>query len=150
MCLCRMMKMPVDEYSKFLEELCKNKKVDVKEIKEKLTTCGVPGFSSSSSYVRRHYSMGGWVRASQTTVDTSRLPEQGFGTSMAPSRVDDAASKAASTVERLTDASKYTGAHKQRFDETGKGKGIAGRKDLPDSSGYVQGYINKDSYNKTH
>nr|CAD7435147.1 unnamed protein product [Timema monikensis] len=95
--------------SKFLEELCKNKKVDVKEIKEKLTTCGVPGFSSSS-----------------------------------------AASKAASTVERLTDASKYTGAHKQRFDETGKGKGIAGRKDLPDSSGYVQGYINKDSYNKTH
>nr|CAD7439536.1 unnamed protein product [Timema bartmani] len=33
--------------------------------------------------------MGGWMRASQTTVDTSRLSEQGFGTSMAPSRVDD-------------------------------------------------------------
>nr|CAD7444041.1 unnamed protein product [Timema bartmani] len=32
---------------------------------------------------------GGWVRASQTTVDTSRLSEQDFGTSMAPSRVDD-------------------------------------------------------------
>nr|CAD7411219.1 unnamed protein product [Timema cristinae] len=42
------------------------------------------------SYVRRHYSMGGWVRASQTTVDTSRLSEQGFGTSMTPTRVDDA------------------------------------------------------------
>nr|CAD7602941.1 unnamed protein product [Timema genevievae] len=33
--------------------------------------------------------MGGWMRASQTSVDTSRLSEQGFGTSMAPSRVDD-------------------------------------------------------------
>lgn len=60
------------------------------------------------------------------------------------------AGKAASTVDRLTDVSKYTGSHKQRFDETGKGKGIAGRKDLPDQSGYVQGYQNKDTYNKAH
>nr|CAD7456727.1 unnamed protein product [Timema tahoe] len=41
------------------------------------------------SYVRRHYSMGGCVRASKTTFVTSRLSEQGFGTSVAPSRVDD-------------------------------------------------------------
>lgn len=61
-----------------------------------------------------------------------------------------AAGKAASTVDRLTDVSKYTGSHKQRFDETGRGKGIAGRKDLPDQSGYVQGYQNKDTYNKAH
>lgn len=60
------------------------------------------------------------------------------------------AGKAASTVDRLTDVTKYTGSHKQRFDETGKGKGIAGRKDLPDQSGYVQGYQNKDTYNKGH
>jgi hypothetical protein len=53
-------------------------------------------------------------------------------------------------VERLTDTSRYTGAHKQRFDESGKGKGIAGRKDVPDSSGYVQGYQHKDSYSKNH
>nr|CAD7448595.1 unnamed protein product [Timema bartmani] len=45
------------------------------------------------SYVRRHYSMGGWVRASQTTFDTSRLSEQGFGTSVAPSRVNDVITK---------------------------------------------------------
>lgn len=57
--------------------------------------------------------------------------------------------KAASTVDRLTDVSKYTGSHKQRFDESGKGKGIAGRKDIPDQSGYVQGYQNKDTY-KAH
>lgn len=59
------------------------------------------------------------------------------------------AGKAASTVDRLTDVSKYTGSHKQRFDEAGKGKGIAGRKDMPDTSGYVQGYQNKDTY-KAH
>ncbi|KAL3284230.1 hypothetical protein HHI36_018393 [Cryptolaemus montrouzieri] len=52
--------------------------------------------------------------------------------------------KATSTVERLTDTSKYTGSHKQRFDETGKGKGIAGRKDIPNSSGYVQGFSKKN------
>ena len=58
--------------------------------------------------------------------------------------------KAAAAVERLTDVSKYTGSHKQRFDEAGKGKGIAGRKDVQDGSGYVQGYKDKDTYNKTH
>jgi len=60
------------------------------------------------------------------------------------------AGKVAATVERLTDPAKYTGSHKERFDEAGKGKGIAGRKDLVDSSGYVSGYVNKDSYDKVH
>lgn len=58
--------------------------------------------------------------------------------------------KAAETVARLTDTSKYTGSHRQRFDDTGKGKGIAGRKDLPDQSGYVTGYGHKNTYDKTH
>ncbi|XP_010837710.1 PREDICTED: tubulin polymerization-promoting protein family member 2 isoform X1 [Bison bison bison] len=39
-------------------------------------------------------------------------------------------------VSRLTDTSKYTGTHKERFDESGKGKGIAGREDVTDNSGY--------------
>ncbi|XP_072380166.1 tubulin polymerization-promoting protein homolog [Diabrotica undecimpunctata] len=51
--------------------------------------------------------------------------------------------KAAAAVDRLTDTSKYTGTHKQRFDDTGKGKGIAGRKDMVDSSGYVSGFQHK-------
>ena len=51
-----------------------------------------------------------------------------------------------SAVDRLTDTSKYTGSHKERFDESGKGKGVAGRKDLHDNSGYVSGYKNKDTY----
>lgn len=50
-------------------------------------------------------------------------------------------------VARLTDVSKYTGTHKERFDaETGKGKGIEGREDIADDSGYVQGYKNKGTY----
>ena len=54
-----------------------------------------------------------------------------------------------SAVERLTDTSKYTGSHKERFDESGKGKGVAGRKDLHDNSGYVTGYKKKDACDTT-
>lgn len=61
-----------------------------------------------------------------------------------------AKSKADAAVERLTDVTKYTGSHKQRFDESGKGRGIAGRKDVSESSGYVSGYKDKDTYAKTH
>lgn len=53
-------------------------------------------------------------------------------------------------VDRLTDTSKYTGAHKERFDESGKGKGIAGREDVTDGAGYVQGYKEKGTYDKKH
>lgn len=52
-------------------------------------------------------------------------------------------SKATAAVDRLTDTSKYTGTHKQRFDDSGKGKGIAGRKDIVDTSGYVSGFQHK-------
>ncbi|GFS10184.1 tubulin polymerization-promoting protein family member 2 [Elysia marginata] len=52
------------------------------------------------------------------------------------------------TTARLTDTSKYTGTHKERFDESGKGKGIAGREDLANTSGYVQGYKNEGAYEK--
>jgi p25-alpha len=61
-----------------------------------------------------------------------------------------ASSKVPNAVDRLTDVTRYTGSHKQRFDETGKGRGLAGRKDVPDATGYVQGYQNKDSYSKMH
>ncbi|XP_047481761.1 G patch domain-containing protein 8-like [Penaeus chinensis] len=55
-----------------------------------------------------------------------------------------------SAVDRLTDTKKFTGSHRLRFDATGRGKGMAGRKDLPDNSGYVSGYRNKNTYDKTH
>ncbi|PIK63004.1 putative tubulin polymerization-promoting protein family member 2-like isoform X2 [Apostichopus japonicus] len=53
-------------------------------------------------------------------------------------------------TERLTDTSKYTGSHKERFNEDGKGRGIQGRKDTPDTSGYVTGYGDKGKYDETH
>ena len=55
-------------------------------------------------------------------------------------------------VDRLTDSSKYTGSHKERFDESGKGKGIEGRVDRDDkvAEGYVGVYKEKDTYDETH
>lgn len=54
------------------------------------------------------------------------------------------------TVSRLTDTSKYTGSHKERFDATGKGKGKEGRVDAPSKDGYVAGYKNRNTFDKTH
>ncbi|VDK45831.1 unnamed protein product [Anisakis simplex] len=51
---------------------------------------------------------------------------------------------------RLTDHTKYTGAHKERFDAEGKGKGKAGREDVKSETGYVAAYKNKDTYDKAH
>ncbi|XP_065316527.1 tubulin polymerization-promoting protein family member 2-like isoform X2 [Gordionus sp. m RMFG-2023] len=42
-------------------------------------------------------------------------------------------------VSRLTDSSKFTGTHKERFDEAGKGKGLDGRREKCSNNGYVQG-----------
>lgn len=50
----------------------------------------------------------------------------------------------------LTDTKQYTGTHKERFDEEGKGKGKEGRVDIPDDSGYVQAYKEKGTYDETH
>ncbi len=58
-----------------------------------------------------------------------------------PKKVDDVTS-------RLTDTSKYTGSHKERFDKTGKGKGIAGRKELHKNDGYVGTYKGAGSFEK--
>ena len=66
----------------------------------------------------------------------------------------DKATKAvkAGAVDRLTDTSKYTGSHKERFDDSGKGKGLDGRRDMDAkaSEGYVGNYKGMDSYDKTH
>jgi hypothetical protein len=37
---------------------------------------------------------------------------------------------------RMTDTSAYTGTHKQRFDESGKGRGLEGRDSVPKGLGY--------------
>ncbi|XP_018596208.2 tubulin polymerization-promoting protein isoform X1 [Scleropages formosus] len=55
---------------------------------------------------------------------------------------------ASPTVSRLTDTTKFTGSHKERFDETGRGKGKAGRVEIVDTSGYVSGYKHAGTYEK--
>lgn len=55
---------------------------------------------------------------------------------------------ATGNVGGLTDASKYTGAHKERFDADGKGKGIEGRVDRSDNSGYVGNYKGAGTYDE--
>lgn len=55
---------------------------------------------------------------------------------------------ASPTVSRLTDTTKFTGSHKERFDDTGRGKGKAGRVDVVDTSGYVSGYKHRGTYEK--
>jgi len=46
-------------------------------------------------------------------------------------------------IDRLTDTSKYTGSHKERFDASGKGKGIEGRREVGDKSGYTAAFKSK-------
>lgn len=49
-------------------------------------------------------------------------------------------------VDRLTDSSRYTGSHKERFDESGRGRGRQGREELAENTGYVGAYKNAGSY----
>ncbi|XP_025044888.2 tubulin polymerization-promoting protein family member 2-like isoform X1 [Pelodiscus sinensis] len=67
-----------------------------------------------------------------------------------PANVGVTKATTAGGVDRLTDTSKYTGSHKERFDESGKGKGIAGREDMTDNSGYVGAYKGSGTYDKKH
>ncbi|XP_067856668.1 tubulin polymerization-promoting protein [Heptranchias perlo] len=52
------------------------------------------------------------------------------------------------TLTRLTDTSKFTGSHKERFDQCGKGKGRAGREYLVHDTGYVAGYKHAGTYDQ--
>ncbi|KAF6721024.1 Tubulin polymerization-promoting protein family member 3 [Oryzias melastigma] len=50
-------------------------------------------------------------------------------------------------VDRLTDTSRYTGSHKERFDESGRGKGREGREEIVENTGYVGAYKNAGTFN---
>ncbi|MEQ2266074.1 Tubulin polymerization-promoting protein member 3, partial [Xenotaenia resolanae] len=54
----------------------------------------------------------------------------------------------AAAVERLTDSTKYTGSHKEQFDDSGKEKGKGGREDIPDTSGYVTAYKGSGTFDE--
>ncbi|KAK5909079.1 hypothetical protein CgunFtcFv8_017082 [Champsocephalus gunnari] len=52
----------------------------------------------------------------------------------------------APALDRLTDASRYTGSHKERFDGSGRGRGREGREELVENTGYVGAYKNAGTY----
>lgn len=68
----------------------------------------------------------------------------------APSLKGVAKASADGVYNRLTDHTKYTGSHKERFDAEGKGRGKLGREDIVEQTGYVAAYKNKDTYDKVH
>ncbi|XP_048380541.2 tubulin polymerization-promoting protein family member 3-like [Stegostoma tigrinum] len=51
-------------------------------------------------------------------------------------------------VDRLMDTSKFTGSHKERFDEEGKGRGKAGRENLVEHTGFVAAYKGRGTYDQ--
>ncbi|XP_041363271.1 uncharacterized protein LOC121378943 [Gigantopelta aegis] len=57
-----------------------------------------------------------------------------------------ASGTAASVTSRLTDTSKYTGSHKERFDSTGHGKGLEGMEYRNAYTGYAQQGMSQPSY----
>jgi len=86
--------------------------------------------------------------ATTKKVDLAEIKNK-LGSCGAPGVLNNSIGKA-SVVDRLTDVTKYTGSHKERFDDSGKGKGIAGRRNVVENSGYVSGYQHKNTYDKTH
>jgi len=86
--------------------------------------------------------------ATTKKVDLAEIKNK-LATCGAPGVLNNSVGKA-SVVDRLTDVTKYTGSHKERFDDSGKGKGLAGRRNVVENSGYVSGYQHKNTYDKTH
>nr|XP_057944961.1 tubulin polymerization-promoting protein family member 3 [Doryrhamphus excisus] len=64
----------------------------------------------------------------------------------APSNLSVTKTSKAGGVDRLTDTSRYTGTHKERFDQSGKGKGREGREDIVTNTGYVAAYKDAGTY----
>lgn len=48
---CRSMKLGIEQYKSFLDELAKSKKVDPAEMKKKMANCGPPGVSAGAGGV---------------------------------------------------------------------------------------------------
>ncbi|CEL97699.1 unnamed protein product [Vitrella brassicaformis CCMP3155] len=51
--------------------------------------------------------------------------------------------------DKLTDSSQYTGAHKHRFDDSGQGRGIAGREEIVNVDGSTESTARKHAVEKT-
>ncbi|EDV27213.1 uncharacterized protein TRIADDRAFT_54943 [Trichoplax adhaerens] len=61
-----------------------------------------------------------------------------------------ASKKSQDVTSRLTDSSKYTGSHKNRFDDSGKGLGKAGRENMVDYTGSTSSQSRDFAVNKSN
>ena len=50
----------------------------------------------------------------------------------------------------MTNTTQYTGSHKERFDESGHGKGKEGRVESVKNTGYVGNYKGDGTYDEKH
>ncbi|KNC56264.1 uncharacterized protein AMSG_11699 [Thecamonas trahens ATCC 50062] len=75
-----------------------------------------------------------------SSVPSARCPRPSHLSHLSPNTNSRMSGKKGGNIfDRLTDPSGYTGAHKERFDASGRGKGRAGRMDLVENDGYVTG-----------
>ena len=102
-------KLSFADWNKYLDEISNTKKVDANEIKGKLVSCGKPGLSG-------------------TTVTKLPLISKISNKECIFFCLFQSVAKTAA-LDRLTDASKYGGTHKNRFTPDGKGRGKEGRVD---------------------
>lgn len=87
------------------------------------------------------------AESKKTDVETIKAK---IGSSSGPSTAGTTGVANKNITDKMTDTSNYTGSHKERFDEDGKGKGADGRTDKVDNSGYVGNYKGKDTFDQTH
>lgn len=115
------------DYNKFLEDMATTKGVDVEEIKQKMATCGEPGLKQATT-----------VSIINAIHNNEQIELMFFSLNQS--------GQVKANVDRMTDTNKYTGSHKERFDSSGKGKGMEGRKNIADTDGYVSGYKGKGTH----
>jgi len=87
--------------------------------------------------------------ASSKSTSADQLVEQ-INSTGGPSLAGVTTTANKNITERMTDTSQYTGAHKERFDAEGQGKGKGGRVDEASNSGYVGNYKGENTYDKKH
>ena len=102
-------KLSFADWNKYLDEISNTKKVDANEIKGKLVSCGKPGLSGTT------------VRKLPMITKISNKECINFFLFQSVAKT--------AALDRLTDASKYGGTHKNRFTPDGKGRGKEGRVD---------------------
>ncbi|XP_054165395.1 tubulin polymerization-promoting protein homolog isoform X2 [Oppia nitens] len=111
---------------------------------KKLTTVDTGIYFKQIAKTKRSLNLSEYCQFLETIAKNKKLDlneiKHKLATSGTPSTTKTTTAVTTGAVGRLTDHTKYTGSHKQRFDNSGKGKGREGREDVSNKSGYVSGF----------